>query len=225
MMRIFLIITLFFTQIAQSQAGVVIGATRLVFSGERTEQTIALKNQDSKPYLIQSWIESENGKRIENNFVITPPLFRMEPQSENMLRVTRLTDALPKDKESLFWMNIKSIPPKEEGAERNILRFAINSKIKLIFRPKGLDDDPQLIAQNLVWVCDGNRLKVTNNSGYVINFHSIKHNNEHLESLTYVKPFSSEVFNISASNACNINWAVINDYGGISTEYSNVKES
>jgi P pilus assembly chaperone PapD len=44
-----------------------------------------------------------------------------------------LPPALPQDKESLFWLNIKAIPSASQVD--NTLQIAIKTRIKLIYRP------------------------------------------------------------------------------------------
>lgn len=55
------------------QAGVALGATRVIYpAGQKQVQLGVTNNDDSNTYLIQSWIEnSENEK--DGRFVITPP--------------------------------------------------------------------------------------------------------------------------------------------------------
>lgn len=38
----------------------------------------------------------------------------------------------------MFWLNIKGIPAMDSAPDKNMVQFAINSRIKLIFRPAAL---------------------------------------------------------------------------------------
>jgi fimbrial chaperone protein len=45
--------------------------------------------------------------------MVLPPLQRIEPNDRNILRVVMLPgSALPTDRESVFYLNIREIPPK-----------------------------------------------------------------------------------------------------------------
>ncbi|EPX2491959.1 molecular chaperone [Klebsiella michiganensis] len=105
---------LLMTLSATSQAGVVVGGTRLIYEGGKKEASINLSNPDKNIYLIQSWVDSEGrgkGTQAEKApFIVTPPLFRLDSNQQNILRIVRAGGNLPEDKESLFWLNIKSIP-------------------------------------------------------------------------------------------------------------------
>lgn len=58
--------TLLMALSATSQAGVVVGGTRLIYDGGKKEASINLSNPDKNIYLIQSWVDSEGkGKNAQ----------------------------------------------------------------------------------------------------------------------------------------------------------------
>ncbi len=95
---------------ASAQAGVALGATRVIYpAGQKQVQLAVTNNDDNSTWLIQSWVENADGQR-DGRFVITPPLFAMQGKKENTLRIIDATNnQLPQDRESLFWMNVKAI--------------------------------------------------------------------------------------------------------------------
>jgi fimbrial chaperone protein len=91
-------------------AGVQIGRTRIIYDASKKEVALPLINKEKDlPWLIQSWIDTGDGK-TRGPFIITPPLFRLDPQKEQNLRITWSGKTLPTDRESLFYMNIRTIP-------------------------------------------------------------------------------------------------------------------
>ncbi|NPT87746.1 fimbria/pilus periplasmic chaperone [Escherichia coli] len=64
---------------------------------------------------------------------------RIEPNSDIQFRINKLDsiERLPKDRESLFAINVLAIPPKKEKTE---VQMALNTKIKLIYRPREIND-------------------------------------------------------------------------------------
>ncbi len=47
-----------------------------------------------------------------------------------------MPNSLPDNKESLFYLNVLDIPPNsQENAGKNVLKFAMQNRIKLIWRP------------------------------------------------------------------------------------------
>ena len=166
--------------IPAAHASVVIGGTRVVFPAQQGEITVRLSNEGDHPALIEAWIDTGTNPNstpdsVSAPFLITPPLFRMEPHKDQSLRIiyTQGSQPLPADRESLFWLNVLEIPPKPTGpqyAGQNYLQFAIRSRLKLFYRPTGLKGDPAKAASEVTWkaVPDGTgyALEVKNPSAY-----------------------------------------------------------
>ena len=105
-----------------AQAGIVMGGTRVVYQEGKREAAISVTNADThSPYLVQSWVENyaENNKsRVP--FIVTPPLFRLDPEQQNVLRINYIGGTLPTDRESVFWLNVKSLPGEPADAWRKV---------------------------------------------------------------------------------------------------------
>ena len=155
---VFLISILFF--ISQSFAGVIIGGTRVIYSEGNKNVSINVENPDKIPYLIQSWIDDVNENK-QSKFTITPPLFRLNPDKANTLRIFLTEGNLPSDKESLFWLNIKTIPATEKT--ENSLQIAFKTQMKLIYRPENLKKvNFEEEQKKLIWSKVGNKISVNN---------------------------------------------------------------
>lgn len=203
----------------QVQAGVVIGGTRLIYDGAKKESSLNISNPDKVPYLIQSWVDTNEGDTSKAPFIITPPLFRLDGGQDNILRVVRAGGNLPTDKESLYWLNIKSIPSAEK--KDNTLQIAVKTRIKLIYRPQGLRGSLDEAAKTLTWQRNGNALQVTNSSPYYVTFFNVKVNGSPIKSATMVAPQSSARFELPAGVSSGaLSWEIINDYGGTSKPFT-----
>lgn len=211
--KTFIAMALASTGISAANAGVVIGGTRVIYDGNKKEAAINVSNPDSVPYLIQSWIETQNGGAEKAPFIITPPLYRLDNGQQNVERIM-LAGQVPQDKESLYWLNIKAIPstPKTE----NSLQIAVKTKIKIIYRPASLKGTlPEDKAETLSWSVSGNQLQVTNPSTYVMNFNEITVGGKKLDDVSYVLPGSTARFNLPKGvNGGKLTFTIINDYGG-----------
>ncbi|ANI29819.1 fimbrial protein [Yersinia entomophaga] len=120
--------------LSSAQAALVLDRTRIIYQEGAQSISITLTNKSTLPYVAQSWIEDSEGKKIASPFLALPPLQRVEPGDRNVVRVTLLPDnAIPKDRESVFYLNIREIPPKTD--KPNALQIALHSKIKLFYRP------------------------------------------------------------------------------------------
>lgn len=118
-----------------SHAGVTIGVTRVIYHGDARDESVTIINDDKEPYLIQSWAQKINsdGSSTAAPFIVTPPLFRLNAGQRNVLRVIRTGGSLPEDRESLYWLDIKSIPTSNNKDNHNKIRLAVKAEFKLIF--------------------------------------------------------------------------------------------
>ncbi|QIB19483.1 fimbria/pilus periplasmic chaperone [Escherichia coli] len=218
---LYLLFIIFFDTSNVSHASVVVDGTRMIFKGDKREQSLHVHNPDKSPQLVQAWIEGEFGKENVKTFIITPPLFRLNTDISNVLRITRITDSLPKNKESLFWINIKSIQQSQKNNDKNQLEIAIKTRIKLIYRPQSLRGTSTDVADKILWKCHASELSVYNPTPFYINFHSVKMNGVDVNDVTYISPYKS--LNIHTSHKCKgsiISWELLNDFGNIDRAYN-----
>lgn len=168
-----------------AHAGIVVGGTRVVFPAQQGEVTVRLSNEGEQPALVEAWIDTGNQDStpdsVSTPFLITPPLFRMEPHKDQSLRIlaTQGAQPLPADRESVFWLNVLEIPPKPTGpqkADRNYLQFAIRSRLKLFYRPADLPGDALKAPDKLVFKAAAGHepaLEVHNPTPYYVTISSL----------------------------------------------------
>jgi chaperone protein EcpD len=141
-----------------ANASVVITGTRVIYPAKAREVTVKLNNNGATPALVQSWIDdgdaSVDAQQRPMPFTLTPPVFRIDPAKGQTLRVTYTGEPLPADRESVYWLNVLEIPPKPQidaGESKNLLQIAFRSRIKLFFRPAGLEGDANEAGARLTW--------------------------------------------------------------------------
>lgn len=72
---------------AAGKGGIGLAATRLVYSEGEEQISLGVRNTSPDvPYLIQSWVMTPDNKKSAD-FIITPPLFVLNPANENLLRI------------------------------------------------------------------------------------------------------------------------------------------
>ncbi|EMF5055759.1 MULTISPECIES: fimbrial biogenesis chaperone [Serratia] len=203
----------------QAAAGVVVGGTRLVYPGGKKEATITVKNPDDIPYLVQSWVNADLEGNVKAPFLVTPPLFRLNGGKENTLRVVKTAQALPEDRESVFWLSVKTVPPEAEG-KGNHLQIAVRTRIKLFYRPASLVGLPEEAAKKVRWERSGNTLKAINDSPYYLSFSTVSVAGEKIKEPQMVAPFATLAYTLPPSaTGKQVSWQVINDYGGLSAQF------
>ncbi|HCE8856097.1 TPA: molecular chaperone [Klebsiella michiganensis] len=206
--------------LAAESGGITIGGTRLIYKEAKKEVSLSVANSDSAPYLIQSWAETHAGGSDKAPFIVTPPLFRLEANQQSLLRIVKTGSSLPENKESLFWLNVKSIPSGKAISGVNTLQIAIKTRIKLIYRPTSVKGSPGDEAEKLIWRINGNKLTVDNKTPFIMNFQMVKVGTNDVKDATYVLPMSTATYSIPKGSSGKVSWKLINDYGGTSKIYS-----
>lgn len=153
-----------------TQAAISLDRTRVIFDGTRTSTSLTISNQNKTlPYLAQAWVEDAQGNKIENPLTALPPLQRVEPgaKSQIKLQVTGGTAPMAQDRESLFYFNLREIPPKSD--KPNTLQIALQTRVKLFYRPASLALESGVVPQKaLTLTKNGNHYTVNNPTGYYV---------------------------------------------------------
>lgn len=166
-----------------AEAALVITGTRIIYPAEREEVTVQVKNNSKTPVLAQAWIddgdENSTAAKAKSPFLLTPPVFRVNPDKGQSVRLRLLTKGLPQDRESLYWFNVLELPPKpgeEELEGRNMLQLAFRTRIKLFYRPTGLsgvEEAPKQVSWRLVEADKGLALEGHNPSRFHVSFSEV----------------------------------------------------
>lgn len=120
-------------------AAIALDRTRVIYDGSQKSLSLNISNENKQlPYLAQGWIEDAQGKKITTPLTVLPPVQRIEPGAKSQVKVQGLPAAstLAQDRETLFYFNLREIPPRSE--KPNTLQIALQTRIKLFYRPKAL---------------------------------------------------------------------------------------
>jgi chaperone protein EcpD len=228
-----LVATTLLTAMPYAAAGVVVDGTRVVYLAAKREVTINLRNASDTPSLVQAWLDAgdPHAKPGESKvpFVLTPPLFRLDPTKSQSLRLVYTHDPLPEDRESLFWLNVLDIPPRAAANPDlpNQLDLAFKHRMKVFFRPARLRGSAADAPAQLTW-------KLLSKNGKLVGIEASNPTPYHV-SLTQVTatvaaqpvnakadmvdPFASRSFDlpdpiIAPSGTVAVKYWFVNDYGG-----------
>jgi fimbrial chaperone protein len=194
--------------------GVSLGATRAIYPESAKQISLSIYNHGGKDrYLINSWVENQAEEKTKD-FLITPPLFVAEPDSESTLRIVNLGSKLPQDRESVYWISVKAIPSidKEVVEDKNILQLAVLSRIKLFVRPKGLSIKPETALEKTTFTKDANGVEVDNQSPYHISFVEVYIDDTKVENVMAPPLSKTKISNIGGKK---ISYQTVNDFGGL----------
>ncbi|PRA30388.1 fimbrial biogenesis chaperone [Pseudomonas poae] len=166
-----------------AHASVVINNTRIIYPQNDKEVTVRLESKNQAPVLIQTWLDSGDEHSTPEStaipFIATPPIFRMEPGKQQVIRLAYTGEPLSSNQESLFWFNVLEVPAQSQNAEQgNQLQLAFRSRIKLFFRPPNLPYSVEDAPGKLQWRRDateqGQVLEVYNPSPYHVTFDEVE---------------------------------------------------
>lgn len=222
LLQLLIVVFVFSGGISAAHAGgVQIGRTRVIYNANDKEEALPIINKGAdtpgwfNPGLIP--VTERRGP-----FIITPPLFRLDPQKEQSLRIIWSGVPLPENRESLFYINVRTIPASDKAnKDSNMLRLIYKTRLKLFFRPQGLKGTPTEACRNLTFTRDGKTLRVNNNSNYYIVFDSLFMANTAIPGADTVSPASTVALRLPANTASQtVTWRCISDYGNASEKFS-----
>ncbi|HEM7143858.1 TPA: molecular chaperone [Providencia stuartii] len=212
-----------------AMAGIVLHGTRIIYneSQDNVGANITIKSEDNSntPYLVRTQIYRDvQGQIAQNNFITTPSMFRLEPSDLNQVKILKVKNDLPKDRESIFYFRAIALPatdrldnnstPKLAGS----LQIATGNTIKVFYRPVQFSVSQKEAMGLLKFSLQNNGLKVTNPTPYYITLSEIKVGNK-LAKLepklgnTMISPFSDMLYQ-DIHQKGKVQWSAINDFGG-----------
>ncbi|MFZ4215758.1 fimbria/pilus periplasmic chaperone, partial [Pantoea endophytica] len=209
---------------SQGYAAVALDRTRVIFDGNQNSTSVVIANNNEKlPYLAQSWIEDADGKKINSPLTVVPPLQRLEPGKKSQIRIDALPaiNTLPKDRESLYYFNLREIPPRTD--KPNTLQIALQTKVKIFYRPAAIVPDEKLYLnpwqEKMVLNLQGKKVIVENPTPYYITLANVQREMKGKTLAGFqpvmVSPFGKADLGVTAEAIGNKPLLTyINDYGG-----------
>lgn len=212
-------------------ASVVINATRIIYPAQSKYVNVQLVNRSKTTHLVQSWIDTGNPdaapETIKTPFSLTPPVVKMAANDGQALKLSLVNNELmPKDKESVYWLNVLDVPPVPEASQdgENYLQVALRSRIKLLYRPDGLSELSGDAMKKVSVSQQSGETCLKNDSPYyititeVVNWHGgdIKKKTTDknlLRNAAFIPPFSCTKIAGDIKKPGNYRAAWIDDYG------------
>lgn len=219
--------------------GLGLSTTRVIFNQADKGSEVTFRNNGAALYLVQVAVTPAGSNALRtaglnapsavelqarSPFIVTPPLFRSEPGSENVLRILRTGGDFPADRESLFYFRFNAIPPSAKGQDGPEttgkvgaqLSVALGMSVKLFYRPKGLSLSPDSAYSRLTFhrVKDG--IELSNPTPYFQTLSTLTLGGVKVDlnkQPTMVAPFSKVTYT-GMGAAGEAVWTTINDYGG-----------
>jgi chaperone protein EcpD len=212
-------------------ASIVITGTRVIYPADEREVTVNISNNSTGPRMVQAWVDSGDDTQTADTaqapFLLTPPLTRVEAGRGQSFRLMHLGDEYPRDRESVYWLNVLEVPPKpatEEGVNR--LQFALRTRIKILLRPTELSGDPLQSLDQLQWrvkpTDGGYVLESRNPSAYTVSFNRLRLSvdgrdidaGNGMVAARETNTFPLPGLTGMPATASTLDFSAVNDYGG-----------
>lgn len=206
-------------------SSVIMTGTRIIYNESSKEKAIQFSNTGKTPYVVDISIndnkDTDINKEKNDIFIAIPQIFKIEPHAGQIIKLIKLADNLPNDKESVLYFNFSQIPATtEEQSSQNQLALLFNSQVKIFYRPKSIENKENTL-NDLFVSKEKNRLKISNDSPFHI---VIKEANLIYEKNKFIvaksvmlSPKSVYFWDIPSkenkNSAKEIEFEIINDYG------------
>ncbi|MBK0469659.1 fimbria/pilus periplasmic chaperone [Klebsiella aerogenes] len=206
------------TTLQAADAAVALDRTRVIFEGNQKSMSVNVRNDNTTlPYLAQSWVEDAEGHKIQSPLMALPPLQRIEPGAKSLVKIQLVPGAaakLPQDRETLFYFNLREIPPKSNKV--NVLQLALQTRVKMFYRPAALvqqgagSETPW--QEKLTLTRQGDRWQVNNPTPYYVTL--VADGKTDMKPLMVAPKSSADLGVRAASLGSEPHLAYINDWGG-----------
>lgn len=203
----------------QAIAAFVLNGTRFIYDEGKKNISFEVTNQSDSAYGGQVWIDNvDEGDGVY--MVPSPPFFKIGPKEKQIVRIMKVGDSLPQNRESLFWLNVQEVPPKPKESDGNVLAIAMDTQVKLIYRPKSIIGKRDNAEKQIQVITINGKTYLKNPTPYYFAIVGIKHNGKELslssntvESIVRFAPMSEIDLGKIVSGKITID--AVNDWGGI----------
>ena len=212
------------SMILPAHAGIVIYGTRIIYPAENKEVMVQLMNQGNRSSLVQAWIDDGDTslppEKIQVPFMLTPPVAKVGANSGQQIKIRIMPNRLPTNKESIFYLNILDIPPNSpEDEGKNALKFAMQNRIKLFYRPVGVASVNKETFKKLRVNNSSNDLVIKNGSANWVTISDVKANSVKVNYETImIAPQESQRVDVKNHNANSWQLTIIDDHGNYISE-------
>lgn len=220
-------IFIFVLQHSILHAGFALSGNRVIYSEADKEQSLILANINDYPIVAQTWVDDGAGYPDQSTapFIVIPAVFKMNSKGIQALRIMYNGSTIPKDRESVFWLNLYEVPGKNQqqvtqAQESNVqINLAMNTQLKVFYRPKSLKymdvDEILKKVKFLIKEVEGkNTLILDNSTPYHLSIIdlSLKQNNKIIEikdkENLMIPPFENRHYELASEINLNLGYQV-----------------
>ncbi|MFV0345587.1 MAG: fimbrial chaperone [Bacteroidales bacterium] len=206
----------------QVNAAFTLNGTRFIYDEDSNNVSVEVSNESNVTYGGQIWVSNFRDNDKDVYLIPSPSFFKVEGKQKQVVRIMEVNNNLPKDRESLFWINVQEVPPVPEASEGgSSLALAMNIQVKLIYRPSSVKEQRNNAEQKIRLVKDGLNMYLENPTPFYFAVSGILYDGEFVNvgndnQISRLAPFSRVHvvdIDIPAAKAV-VSVEAINDFGG-----------
>lgn len=204
--------------------GVSLNQSRVVFFQTDKSQFVQIHNDTKNPLLVQSSVIDDVDGNLVDNFLITPPIFKVSAESEFAMRVVpnKVVD-LPKDKESVFYIKVRAIPALDKlknDKDKPGMVFVTAFVIKMFYRPDGIIEPNDEIYESVKLINKDGIWQFNNPTPYYMTIVDLKIKANNQSNSIFIPPFSTYKVVGADNTTQEVSWRFLNDFGAGTKKYS-----
>lgn len=205
--------------------------TRLILPQQKGEVVYRTFNNDENSANLVSirLSKTPDGNEVVPNFVVSPQLFRLNPSSNNAVRVRLVSPAgLPFDRESVFYVTSAALPSSptpfksDQAAMANTggtVTASVGFLIKLFYRPAALDAPTTKTYQQVTFSRVPGGVQLKNPTPYYLALKGISIDGRAVKfSKTQpdlVPPFGVQIYGTASTLKKKVSYRLVNDFGAV----------
>lgn len=205
---------------APALAAFTLNGTRFIYEEGKKNISLEVSNNAKDTYGGQVWIDNISQNKADVFMVPSPPFFKVDAGKKQIMCLMNVNPSLPADRESMFRINVQEIPPKPKQTEGSVIAIAMNTQVKLIYRPKALVAGRKEAEKQLTTVQKEGRVWLKNPTPYYFAVTTLKVNGKTVAipqarqaGLAMLAPFSEADTGLSSAGKLTV--GAINDWGGV----------
>lgn len=203
--------------------GVTAEVSRVVYEAAKPEQSLQLANLNDYPVLVQLWIDDGNPSSTPDKatyapVISLPAIFNLAAGEQRSIRLVRVREDLPEDRESLYWLNIYEVPPKplrQGSSAEQLVLLTMRTQMKLFFRPESLSAKAVNMIESVKLDWREGKLQINNQGPFFLTITRIELDNQTPPlQPQMLAPFSSESLELPIRpSAQSASIYYLDDYG------------
>lgn len=206
------VLSLLLTASQASSGGFQLDRSRVLFEEGKTSVSFGVSNHYDAPALAKASVMNVDGTP-STAFASSPSIFQIPPKSTSQAQVV-LLEQLPQDRESVFWLRVTTILANGNKAEQdNTIEFALAQRIKLFYRPKGLDEKCSGAAEQIRWEPTKTGIKAVNPSKVSMSLVNLKSSAKTFPIKDIVLPLSEKEWKLDVKPRDIVSFSYIDELG------------